>query len=318
MPHRPDSDTVELPRPVADADIQQPHPFSSLVQVEVGGLSHAGKVRPNNEDHFLAARFSRSMLTLKTNLAAGQIPNQFDEAGYCFAVADGMGGMAAGEVASSLAITIGINLVLNAAKWNLLMTPDEAREHMERTRRRFRQIDYVLTRRAKADPDLWGMGTTLTVATSIGDHLFLYHAGDSRAYRFRQGQLHQLTRDQTKAQELADAGLIPPEQVATHRLRHVLTNALGRSAGDIEIEIQDMQLTDGDRVLLCTDGLTDMVDDATIADVLGRIDASEPACQALVDLALERGGKDNVTVVLARYTIPPATPAPPAEPAPPA
>ncbi len=314
MRNAPDSDTVELPRPVADAEIEARPPFSSLVKVEVGGLSHAGKVRPNNEDHFLAARFSRSMQTLRSNLPTGQVPDQFDDVAYCFAVADGMGGMAAGEVASSLAITVGVNLTLNAAKWNLLMTPDEAREHMERTRRRFRQIDYVLTRRAEADPELWGMGTTLTVATSIGDHLFLYHAGDSRAYRFRNGQLQQLTRDQTRAQELADAGVIPPEQVATHRLRHVLTNALGRSSGEVEIQIQDTELADGDRVLLCTDGLTDMVEDAAIGDVLGNVGASEEACQALVDLALHRGGKDNITVLLARYSIPAAPSSPPPAP----
>jgi protein phosphatase len=300
----PDVDTVEIPPVVGDGEIKRPRPFSSLVKVEVGGLSHPGKVRSNNEDHFLAASFGRSLVTLKTNLRPGQIPQQFDETGYCFVVADGIGGTAAGEVASSQAITLGVNLVLNSPKWNLVMTAAEAREHMDRTKQRFQQIDYVLTQQAEANPALWGMGTTLTVATSIGDHLFLYHAGDSRVYLFRAGTLHQLTHDQTKAQQLADAGLISPEQVAGHRLRHVLTNALGGHSGKVEVEIQHLRLADGDRLLLCTDGLTDMVDDAGIAEVLGRVEPAEEAAQALIDLALERGGKDNVTAVVVRYRLP--------------
>src|SRR5207248_8259889 len=134
----------------------------------------------------------------------------------------------------------------------------------------------------------------------------------------RRGGLHRLTRDHTLAQAMADAGQITPEEVATHRLRHVLVRSLGAGRGDLQVDIQHLQLADGDRLLLCTDGLTEMVPDDLIAEALGATESPEEASRALVELALERGGKDNVTVVLARYTIsgtpslPP--PSPPASP----
>jgi protein phosphatase len=148
------------------------------------------------------------------------------------------------------------------------------------------------------------MGTTLTVACSLGPHLILYYVGDSRAYLFREGRLHRLTRDHTQAQVLADLGHISPDEVSRHRLRHVLTRVVGTTGGRVEVEVEYVCLADGDRVLLCTDGLSDMVPDGQIAEVLRSTERSEEACRALVDLALGAGGKDNVTVVLARYTIP--------------
>jgi serine/threonine protein phosphatase PrpC len=150
------------------------------------------------------------------------------------------------------------------------------------------------------------MGTTLTVACSVGADLVLYYVGDSRAYLFRQGKLHRLTRDHTLAQHLADEGCIAQEEIATHRSRHVLTRALGQSGGEVEAELQHLRLANGDRLLLCTDGMTDMVPDARIAEVLCGLDRSHEACRALIDLALAAGGRDNVTVVLARYAIPEA------------
>jgi serine/threonine protein phosphatase PrpC len=160
MRDKTDEDTVEYLPLVTEAETQRPQTASSQVRAEVGALSHPGKVRPNNEDSFLAARFARSMVTLTTNLSPEQVPDRYEEAGYALVVADGIGGAAAGEVASSLAITVGLNLALNTPKWNLVMNPEEAREHMEKMLRRFRQIDRVLTERAQADPHLAGMGTT--------------------------------------------------------------------------------------------------------------------------------------------------------------
>jgi PPM family protein phosphatase len=199
---------------------------------------------------------------------------------------------------------VGLNLALHRPKWTLVMTPEEIRESMEVWRQRFRQIDAILSERAQADPDLAGMGTTLTVACSVGEHLGLFHVGDSRAYLFRRGKLHRLTRDHTLAQHLADTGWISPEEVAGHRLRHALTRALGVGGGEVEAEIQHLELADGDRLLLCTDGLNEMVPDAGIADVLARVEGSEEASHALVEAALQAGGRDNVTVVLARYALP--------------
>src|SRR5207244_12785033 len=134
--------------------------------------------------------------------------------------------------------------------------------------------------------------------------LFRGHGGDSRAYLCRGERLPRLTRDHTSAQALADAGLIAQEEVGTHRLRHVLTRALGASTDQAEADIERIGLADGDQILLCTDGLTEMVNDATIAVTLLGAGTAQQACQTLVEAALERGGKDNVTVVLARYRFP--------------
>ena len=144
----------------------------------------------------------------------------------------------------------------------------------------------------------------MTAAYSLGDDLFITQVGDSRAYLFRGGKLQLLTRDQTMAQLLADRGQISQQEVARHRLRNVLTSALGGSQKEVRVEIQRWKLIDGDRLLLCTDGLTDMMDDASIAEVLSRETRSDEACRKLVEGALANGGRDNITVVLAGYSIP--------------
>jgi protein phosphatase len=299
-------DTGEYMALVDQSQALPPAGLSAAVRVDLGSMTHPGKVRPNNEDHFLAVRFGRSLETLRTNLAEGLVPATFAEVGYGFVVADGMGGAAAGEVASSLAISVGLNLALNSPKWNLHITPDEIRENMEKWRHRFRQIDFILTERAEADPKLAGMGTTLTVACSVGKDLVIYHVGDSRAYLFRNNRLIRLTRDHTLAQDMADAGMIAPQEVEHHRLRHALTRVVGRSGGAVEAELQHLRLSDGDRLLVCTDGLTEMVPDADIAGVLAQVEGSEDACRVLLRRALDAGGNDNITVVLARYSIPAA------------
>jgi protein phosphatase len=172
---------------------------------------------------------------------------------------------------------------------------------MQRMTERYRRVDAALREEARADPGLAGMGTTMTLACSLGADLILAHVGDSRAYLLRGGALHSLTRDHTLVQELVDRGVVRPEQAAQHPFRHVLTRALGGSGGEIEAEVQHLLLADADQLLLCTDGLTDMVDATTIGAILQSAASSDDACQALVELALQNGGKDNVTVVLARY-----------------
>ena len=168
----------------------------------------------------------------------------------------------------------------------------------------FNRLDDALLEHSEAYPRLKGMGTTLTGAYSFGEDLFILHIGDSRAYLLRKSNLKRLTRDQTVAQALADAGAIPPEEVSTHRLRHTLTSCLGGEARKIQMEVRHLRLIDGDRLLLCSDGLTDMMSDQEIAEVMQITEGSDEACQNLVNLALKKGGQDNVTVVLARYSIP--------------
>ena len=301
-----DTETVEEFIGLPPGAAHPPRSASAGVTIDVGAATDTGKVRPNNEDHFLVVRFGRAMELLRSSLPPGQVPLEFADVGYGMVVADGMGGAAGGEIASSLAIVAGLNLALNHPKWTLVVTPEELRDNMDRWRDRFHQIDAILADRARSDPALAGMGTTLTIAASIGPHLLLYHVGDSRAYLFRQGRLHRLTRDHTYAQDLADAGRIDPAAVPGHRLRHVLTRVVGKGGGAAEADVECFPLADGDQLLLCTDGLNEMIGDEMIADVLAHDRPAEATCRVLVDLALAAGGKDNVTVVLARYTIPAA------------
>lgn len=282
-----------------------PQPFSSLVQVDFGAMSHVGRVRSNNEDHFRIARNSRTMQTVMSNLPPGQVPDYFEDVAYSMAVADGMGGAAAGEIASRMAIAIGASLRPSDASWNLPLGEQETKGLIERVRDHIHRIDTVLADRARADPNLSNMGTTLTFAHSVGNALFLFQVGDSRAYLYRAGQLQQLTHDHTVAQLLVDQGHLRPEEVATHQERHVLTNALGAQTNHLHVEVTQHLLLDGDRILLCTDGLTEMVPEAEIAEILRATEIPDEACRALVDSALRHGGHDNVTVLIARYSIPP-------------
>jgi protein phosphatase len=298
------ADTAEFHLPPQAPDESVPAVASALVRVDFGALSHQGKVRSNNEDHYLVVRFGRSLETLFTNLPEDALAPSTQEIGYGIVVADGVGGKAGGEVASRTAITTMLNLVLDTPDWMLKIGRREADEVLRRFAERYRQVDVAVSEQALLEPDLTGMGTTMTLACSLGADLILGHLGDSRAYFCRHGELYQVTRDHTLVQDMIEKGLLHESAAATHRWRHVLTRVLGGNWGAVEPELHHLWLADGDRLLLCTDGLTDMVDDDAIRTILMHTESSQAACQALVDLALQRGGKDNVTVALARYQFP--------------
>ena len=303
------ADTVITELPFSVDPVQPPRPFSSLVSIDFGAKSHEGYTRPNNQDAYIIYRSGRYWEKVMTSLETGDLPDRSDEIGYGMAVADGMGGAASGEVASSMAIRVLMSLILNAAKWALKLDNPETREAelqdvINRAEEYFQRVDQTLMEYAEAYPRLKGMGTTMTGAYSFGDDLFILHIGDTRAYLFRQNKLKRLTHDQTVAQALADAGAISPEEVSTHRLRHTLTSVLGGESKKIQMEIRHVRLLDLDRLLLCSDGLTDMVSEQEIAEVMAATEDSTETCEKLTNMALQNGGKDNVTVLLARYSIP--------------
>lgn len=278
---------------------------SSGAAVDMAGLTDRGNRRPNNEDHFLISRFGRFLETMDTNLSPADVPFREEETGYGLLVADGMGGHAGGEVASKVAISTLINLALATPDW-ILRLDDEPfmQEVMRRAKERWGKINTALTDHAEADSSLKGLGTTLTVAWSLGKNMVVAHVGDSRAYLHRRHQLHRLTHDHTFAQCLADQGIIEQREVARHRLRNVLTRVLGNAEQAVEPDLLNVTLEDGDILLLCTDGLTDMIDEDLIEATLDREADSKTTCRRLVDQALEAGGKDNVTVAVARYRFP--------------
>jgi len=272
------------------------------VLVDVSGLSHPGKVRPRNEDHFLVMRIGRYLEKVITSLPPEAMEARTDEVGYVMVVADGMGGHAGGEQASRMAITGLVKLALDRPDWIFRMDKAVAADVRQRSKKRVQDLHTLLLNQGEQDRDLQGMGTTLTIVRNLGRQLHIVHVGDSRAYLFRDGRLHHLTRDHTYVQLLIDSGQLSKEDAAGFSGRHILVNALGGFNEEVEVDLDQIALSSGDRILMCSDGLTDMVDDDTIRQVLVERQESQKACQRLIDLALERGGKDNITVVVASYT----------------
>lgn len=298
------TDTAEMTGPVIDGNDRSPL-RGPVATVDMAGLTDRGHRRTNNEDHFLISRFGRFLETMDTNLSPEDAPFREEETGYGLLVADGMGGHAGGEVASRVAISTLINLALATPDWILRLDEEPLiQEVMRRAKERWGKINTALTDEAQADPSLTGLGTTMTVAWSLGKNMIVAHIGDSRAYLYRRHQLHRLTHDHTFAQSLADQGIIAQREVALHRLRNVLTRVLGNTEQFVEPDLLNFTLQDGDTLLLCTDGLTDMVDEELIQASLDRDEDSKMICRRLVDQALEAGGKDNVTVAVARYQFP--------------
>jgi protein phosphatase len=269
-------------------------------RVELAAYSHPGLVRPQNEDQYLAVRRYRGRQVLATSVPE-EILERAEDHAYTLLVADGMGGHRFGMLASLLALLTGWTLGAGEIKWSVRMNEREEDELREKAEVFFRLIHRALLAEGRQYPRLAGMGTTLTVCYTIGPELFVMHAGDSRAYVHRAGALRRLTRDHTMGQALIDAGLAEPDSPDVMRVRHVLTNCLGGPELEVEVEFRHERMADGDRLLLCTDGLTDLVSDDEIVRVLDERPVLYEACRALVDLALERGGKDNVTVMVARY-----------------
>ena len=299
-------DTEEyVPFEARVADFYEPEPRAH-VRVEVAGKSHPGLVRPNNEDQYSVVRRYRGREILATSLPRELLDTAEDHA-YTLAVADGMGGRNFGELASLLALRTGWELGGDEIKWAVRMNEHEVEELRRKAEVFCRLLDEALLAEIRKNPRLAGMGTTLTLGYTTGPNLFTIHVGDSRAYLYRGGALRRLTRDHNVGQALVDAGAAEPDSPEVRRMRKVLTNCLGGPGAGVQADFAHLLLLDGDRLLLCTDGLNDMVADAEIAALLDRHPAPAAACAALVDAALAGGGKDNVTAVVADYRIvPPA------------
>lgn len=275
----------------------------ACLSVDLGAATHQGHVRTKNEDSYLLIRFGRSLERLSTNLDEQLLEHNYDLTGHGMLVADGMGGMPAGEVASRLALAKLIELIVETSDWTLALKRNkDVKTVMDRMTQRFFQIDKILKDEAKGDDTLGGMGTTLTVAGILGNDLVIGHIGDSRAYLLRGDLFRQLTTDHTMAQALIDAGVATSDDPAPRSMRHVLTAAIGSLDNRILPQVQRFRLLAGDQLLLCTDGLTEMVDDELIARVLREAESAQSACQHLIDLALTGGGTDNITITLARFT----------------
>ena len=195
-----------------------------------------------------------------------------------------------------------IRHILETAKWFFRHDDPDQEVRIRLLRESLERVDRKLRDEAEVDPALAGMGTTLTALSIMEDDAFLVHVGDSRVYLLRDGSLDQLTTDHTLVQEMIQKGILTPESARHHHLRHVITNVVGGPPG-VKGEIANIRLLNGDRLLLCTDGLTEVVRDAEITEILLRHPNPHDACTALVEVALSHGGPDNVTVIVADCAI---------------
>jgi PPM family protein phosphatase len=263
-------------------------------------LTDTGRVRPANEDHFVIVELARTMSVRQTSVTQAKVQYS-SHRGHLFIVADGMGGHQAGEVASAIGVVTVEGFVLNTLKRFFHLQLPEEQNVMKEFQHALIQADARIFEEARQHPEMLGMGTTLTMAFAVDWRLLVAHAGDSRCYLLSQGELHQLTSDHTRVAELVRLGELSPAQAKCHPKRHVITNVLGGNEPGVRVEMHKLDLEPNDVVLLCSDGLSNMVADARIAAILVEEHEPERACERLVAEANEGGGKDNITAIVARF-----------------
>lgn len=259
-------------------------PEERPLRTRAGGLVYAtrsvtGRVRSSNEDSL-----------------------EFDTETGLMVLADGMGGCNGGEVASAMAVTVVINEFRQLPL--TLLSEDTTSSGLSVTAMRLctaiAKANREIFEYALQQPQLYGMGTTLVAALFYGAKVTIASIGDSRVYRYRQGYFEQLTVDHTVVQEQLEYGLITPEQARLAGSRGLITRALGVDSG-VEVDMQEQPVLSGDVFLLCSDGLFDMMDDSEIQSTLEHAEGDlDRAAQNLVDLANDKGGYDNISLILAR------------------
>jgi serine/threonine protein phosphatase PrpC len=268
------------------------------VSADCFGITDPGRVRPANEDQFLVADLSRSLLVRQTSLPLeDQTRLVGGPQGQLLLVADGLGGAPAGELASGLAVRTAVRYALNTMPWFFRLGPGD-HDLDDELKAALAECHHAVERAGETHPEREGMGTTLTLAYALWPRLYVVHAGDSRAYLLRGGRLHRITRDQTVAQRLVDQGVITEGEAEGSRWSHRLWSCVGGSRGPSP-DVYKAALKPGDTLLLCTDGLCKTVADDRIAALLDA--APETSARRLVAEANAMDGPDNITVVVARF-----------------
>jgi PPM family protein phosphatase len=263
------------------------------IRVKLFARTDVGQIREHNEDNFLVADLTRKVRgLLEANRTASVGPH-----GSLFAVCDGMGGAAAGEIASQLAVDIVYERMVEGLDENHPLSRDEL------ARRLVRAIEAAglrIFQEAKLDRSRRGMGTTVTGAALVDDYLFFAQVGDSRGYILREGQLVQLTRDQSLVNQLIEAGQLTEEEAETFEHNNIILQALG-TADTVQVDLTYCELRRGDILLLCSDGLSGMVRFEDIREVLRTSTEPIEACKLLTERANQAGGHDNITVIVVLF-----------------
>jgi protein phosphatase len=267
---------------------------NSRVFVSVFGKTDVGCTRDHNEDCFLVADLTAQKASLQPEVRDHELGHK----GSLVVVADGMGGAAAGEVASEMATsTIYEHLI---SKWGS-DSEDTPQQFAYRLKEAVEEANVRIHTYAKEHPEMRGMGTTTTAVGMLNDQIYLTQVGDSRAYLIRAGAAIQLTKDQSLMQRLLDAGEITAEEAEKSERKNIILQALGPDAR-VRVDLTHQQVRKNDMLVLCSDGLSGQVDKDEIAEAVSREQENLVAiCSELIDLANERGGPDNITVVVARF-----------------
>jgi len=263
-------------------------------RVDIAGLSNVGKVRSANEDHFAVMTMRKAVELRATNL---QEPTLLDRVRrpevHLLVVADGVGGASGGKLASGVAVRAVVEYVAEAIGCVQDFDVDHEQAFLDQLSR---AVERGHERLKEMFQTQGGPATTLTMVTLVWPRAYVVHVGDSRGYYLRQGVLRQFTRDQTMGDYLVDIGAVTEQHAQKAGLYNVLSSAVG---GDLVPTVGVVDLSDGDALLLCTDGLTKHVKDDRIAAILSS-GSAEAATQSLIDAALAGGGTDNVTVIVAK------------------
>jgi protein phosphatase len=260
------------------------------IQLQVFGRTDVGQIREHNEDNFLVADLTRGSRSLMESDRTQVVGARGSVLGVC----DGMGGAAAGEVASQLAVDI---------IYEKLVEGEPPTDHNDLARRLVRAVEDAGIRifnEARADRTRRGMGTTATIAALLDARLFVAQVGDSRAYILRRGTLVQVSRDQSLVNQLIEAGQLTEEEAETFEHNNIILQALG-TAETVQVDLTYVDLRRGDVLLVCSDGLSGMIRADEIRDVLLHVDDPLEACRVLTERANIAGGHDNITVIVARF-----------------
>jgi serine/threonine protein phosphatase PrpC len=268
-------------------------------EIDVHGVTHPGKVRKDNQDHFVLCSLRKQLVLRFSSIpdAAGLMAESERLASLAM-VADGVGGAARGETASRIALQAVTRYVSRATRCYFGAAEDDDQALLDALREGAHQSHAELIRLGEKDADYRGMATTLTLYLGVWPRGYLLQVGDSRCYLLRNGDLTQITRDQTMAQAMVDVGAMKAEEAANSRLAHTLTSSIGGSQTDPTVTRFDMDW--GHVLLLCSDGLTRHVSDERIRDVLRSMTSAKQACETLLQEALDDGGSDNITILVGR------------------
>jgi serine/threonine protein phosphatase PrpC len=271
------------------------------VRVDVAGATDTGKVRSRNEDQYLIASLRRVIEIEESSIASDRLEFTRRATALLLLVADGVGGSKGGEEASSRTLDTIMRYVAGSSLFFSSLGQESQRALLHDLALSVQWSHAAVRNEAARRTSLESMATTLTMAFALWPRVYVVQVGDSRCYHLRPPTLAQVTRDQTVAQEMVDQGILPAAAADRSPLSHVLSQAVGGSSeSEIWPTISSLDLEPGDALLLCSDGLTKHVGDARIAELIQGAESSRVACERLVQAALDDGGSDNVTVVVAR------------------